>query len=169
MKPQRRPVFDINRRPETPIHLNPFDPQIKQQALAYGSELNILLAPLGVTAELFGSLELEITSKGEWEYAIYLTDEQWFPTLVFLINHFHGIHFLSEDMAVFTSLHEGTSIEVIPLRNEAADRNRAIMKYWHNDPDALQAYEQGKIQHSSSTRNYYRWKDEYIAGIVEKL
>jgi hypothetical protein len=33
----------------------------------------------------------------------------------------------------------------------------------------LKEYEQGKLQHAFSKREYYRWKDEYIARIVEAV
>ena len=169
MKPQRRAQENIDRQPTTPIEIKPFDPLSKQRAIRYGGQLNQLLKPLGASAELFGSVELEIASKGEWEYAIYLTDEQWFAVLVCLINHFHSIHFLIDDFAVFTDACEGTDIEVIPMRSEAARRNQAIMDYWRSNPAALNEYEQGKFQHAYSRREYYRWKDEYIAKIVEAL
>ncbi len=169
MKPQRRPIEDIERRSTEPIELMPFDPAIKQRAIAYGQDLSKHLAPFGAAAELFGSLEMEIANKGEWEYAVYLDDEQWFPVLIFLINHFGGIHALMDDFAVFTHRIQDIDIEIIPMRNESAMRNRAITDYWRNDPVALKEYEDGKFAHAFSRREYYRWKDEYIAGIVEKL
>jgi len=169
MKPQRRPKEDIDRIPDQPIDIKPFDPISKQKSCIYCKQLNQLLAPFGAVAELFGSVELEISTKGEWEFALYLTDEQWFPVLVCLINHFGAIHALMDDFAVFTDTSEGIDIEVIPMRAEAAKRNQAIMNYWRSDPAALKKYEQGKLQHSFSKREYYRWKDEYIARIVETL
>jgi hypothetical protein len=169
MKPQRRPIESINRLPEKPIDIKPFDPVSKQKAGLYCEQLNQLLAPFRASAELFGSVELEIATKGEWEYAIYLTDEQWFPVLVFLINHFGAIHTLMDDFAVFIDMSEDVDIEVIPMRNEAAQRNQAIMHFWRSNPDALKEYERGKLQHAFSKREYYRWKDEYIANIVESL
>ena len=169
MKTQRRPKEDIDRLPNKPIDIKPFDPISKQHASIYQEQLNQLLAPLGASAELFGSVDLEIATKGEWEFAIYLTDEQWFTVLVGLINHFRSIHFLIDDFAVFTDESQGTEIEVIPMRNDAARRNQAIMDYWRSNPTALQEYEQGKLHHAFSKREYYRWKDEYIASIVETL
>jgi hypothetical protein len=169
MEPQRRSIESINRQPETPLELKPFDPFSKRSALRYGEELSRRLVAYHASAELFGSVELEIASKGEWEYAVYLDDEQWYPMLIFLINYFGGIHALMEDFAVFTSRSEDTEIEVIPMRGESARRNRAIMDYWRGDPAALKAYEQGKFEHAYSRREYYRWKDEYIASIVEKF
>lgn len=167
MKPQRRAKESIERQPEEPIEIKPFDPDSKQNANIYCEQLDRLLAPFAASAELFGSLELEIANKGEWEFAVYLADEQWFPVLVHLINHFGGIHFLSDDFAVFTSSFEGTDVEVIPMRNESAQRNRALMEYWRSDQIALKEYEQGKLEHAYSRREYYRWKDDYIAKIVE--
>jgi hypothetical protein len=169
MKPQRRPKDSIDRLPEEPVALKPFDPESKRRALAYGEELDRLLAPYGASAELFGSVELEIATKGEWEFAIYLTDEQWYPVLVCLINYFDSIFTLIEDFAVFNDLAGGYDVEIIPMRGDAALRNQAIMKYWRSDPAALRAYEQGKLEHAYSKREYYRWKDEHIARIVEKL
>ena len=169
MKTQRIPKEEIDRLPNKPIDIKPFDPISKQHASIYQEQLNQLLAPLGASAELFGSVDLEIATKGEWEFAIYLTDVQWFTVLVGLINHFRSIHFLIDDFAVFTDESQGTEIEVIPMRNDAARRNQAIMDYWRSNPTALQEYEQGKLQHAFSKREYYRWKDEYIASIVETL
>lgn len=169
MKPQRRPKESIDRLPNQPIDIKPFDPLSKQQSVFYRERLNQLLAPFGAFAELSGSLELEIATKGEWDFAIYLADEQWFPVLVGLINHFHSIHFLEDDFAVFTDQSEGTEVEVFPMRGDAARRNQAIMDYWRSNPAALKEYEQGKLQHAFSRREYYRWKDEYLARIVEML
>ena len=169
MKPQRRPKESIDRLPNEPIELSPFEPISKKQSVFYRERLNQLLAPFGAFAELSGSLELEIATKGEWDFAIYLTDEQWFPVLVCLINHFHSIHFLEDDFAVFTDRSEGKDVEVFPMRGDAARRNRAIMGFWRNNPEALIDYEQGKLQHAFSKQEYYRWKDEYLARIVERL
>lgn len=169
MKPQRRPQENIDRQPTQPIELKPFDPISKRQAQVYCEQLERLLAPFGASAELFGSVELEIVTKGEWEFAIYLTDEQWFPVLICLINHFEAIHALMDDFAVFTDVFEGTDVEIIPMRAESAQRNQALMNYWRSNPAALKDYEQGKLQHAFSKREYYRWKDEYIARIVETL
>jgi len=169
MKPQRRPKESIDRLPEQPIEIKPFDPISKQAAVIYCEPLNQLLAPYNASAELTGSVALEIATKGEWEYAIYLSDEQWFPVLVCLINHFGSIHLLSDDFAVFTDHSQTTEIEVLPMRRESARRNRAIMNYWRTNPAALKEYEQGKLDHSYSRREYYRWKDEYLARIVEML
>jgi GrpB-like predicted nucleotidyltransferase (UPF0157 family) len=169
LKPQRRPSESIERLPDCPIELKPFDPLNKQEADAYCEQLNQILAPFGAVAELFGSVDLEIATKGEWEYAIYLTDEQWFPVLIYMINHFGRIHFLNDDFAVFATVSEDHDIEIIPMRGESAQRNRALMDLWRSDPAALREYEQGKLDHAYSKREYYRWKDEYIAGIVERL
>jgi len=169
MEPQRRPKESIERLPNEPIDIKPFDLISKQQANIYREQLNQLLAPFGASAELFGSVELEIATKGEWEFAVYPSDEQWFPVLVCLINHFGSIHTLMDDFAVFTGMSEGTEVEVIPMRYESAKRNQAIMNYWRGDLAALKEYEQGKLQHAFSKREYYRWKDEYIARIVETL
>lgn len=75
---------------------------------------------------------MEIATKGEWEFAIYLSDAQWFKVLVGLINHFGSIYTLLDDFAVFEDTSEGTNIEVIPMRGEAAQRNRAIMEFWRS-------------------------------------
>jgi hypothetical protein len=169
MKPDRLPAEKLARLPETPVTLQPFDLQNKQRALAYEDQLNRVLAPLDVTASLFGSTELEIATKGEWEFAIFLQDLQWYPVLIHLINHYHSIHFLSDDFALFADTSDGTEIEVIAMRGEAARRNLALNAYWHSHPEAVREYEQGKIAHAYSKREYYRWKDEFIAGIVEGL
>jgi hypothetical protein len=169
MKPQRRPKEDFEKMSEQPIAIQPFDPESKRRAQAYCQVLNDLLAPLSTTAELFGSVDLEIATKGEWEFAIYLSDALWFKVLVVLINHYRSIYTLLDDFAVFEDTSEGTPIEIIPLRGEAALRNRAIMQYWRGSPAARRDYEQGKLAHAYSKREYYRWKDEFIAKIVESL
>lgn len=169
MKPDRRPKDFFDRLSDHPIEIKPFDPSSKVGAGQYAEELNQLLANFNVSAELFGSTALEIAGKGEWEYAVWLDDRQWFPVLIHLINHYHTIHALTDDFAVFTDREMGIDIEVIPMRGEAAQRNKALMHYWLNDPAARKEYELGKIQHAFSKQAYYRWKDEYIAEIVEKL
>jgi GrpB-like predicted nucleotidyltransferase (UPF0157 family) len=169
MKADRYPESYFEKLSTDPILLKPFDPESKRNALAYGKELNILLSPFSVHAELFGSTELEITGKGEWEFGIWLDDQHWYPVLTMLINHFRSIHFLSDDFALFNDQAQGTEIEIIPMRGEAAARNQALMKYWRSNPKAVQAYHSGKIAHAYSRREYYRWKNNHISDIVESL
>jgi hypothetical protein len=128
-----------------------------------------MLAPFEASAELFGSTDLEINGKGEWEFAIYLSDEQWYPVLVQLINHYQKIYTLLDDFAVFNDTWAGTIIEVIPMRGKAARRNQAIMDFWRNNPTALKEYEQTKYQYAYSKREYYWWKENFIADILESL
>jgi hypothetical protein len=47
--------------------------------------------------------------------------------------------------------------------------NRAIMRHWREHPDAAADYEAQKYRHCHSKREYYRWKDGYIADILESL
>jgi hypothetical protein len=137
--------------------------------LHYLASLNDLLAPFGVTAELFGSVELEVAGKGEWEFAIYPVDQQWYPVLVRLINHFGSIYTLMDEFALFEDSYNGSQIEVIPMRGETAEQNRAVMNFWRTHPAALKEYEQGKYQHAHSKRDYYWWKSNLIADILESL
>jgi hypothetical protein len=169
MKPDRRPQESIERQPETPIAIQPFDPERKRRANVYGAELNRLLARFNASAELFGSVELEIATKGEWEFAIWLDDAAWFRVLIGLINHFGAIFTLTDDFALFSDSSDGTPVEIIPMRGDALHSNQAIMAYWRNNPAALKEYESGKLAHAYSRREYYRWKDEFIAGIVLSL
>lgn len=55
------------------------------------------------------------------------------------------------------------------MRGKAAKQNQAVMNFWRTDPVALQAYEQGKSQHAHAKRDYYWWKDNLIADILESL
>ena len=169
MRPDRRSNEFFDRLSNHPIEIKPFDPASKMKSGIYGEKLNQLLLRFNASAELFGSTALEIAGKGEWEYAIWLDDSQWFPVLIHLINHYHTIHALTDDFAVFTDREMETDIEVIPMRGEAAKRNQAIMNYWLNNTAARNDYELGKLQHAFSKQAYYRWKDDYIAYIVEKL
>ena len=169
MKVERKPREHFNQLADKPVAIKPFDPESKQQALQYLARLNDLLAPFGVTAELFGSVALEIAGKGEWEFAVWLTDQQWYPVLIRLINHFGSIYALSDDFALFADSDNGRDIEVIPMRGEAAARNQAVMNFWRNEPAALKAYEQGKYQHVHSKRDYYWWKNNLIADILQSL
>lgn len=169
MKVERKPREHFNKFSDKAVEIKPFDPESKQQAWHYLAGLNELLAPFGVTAELFGSVELEVAGKGEWEFAVYLTDQQWYPVLVRLINHFGSIYTLMDDFALFEDSFNGTQIEVIPLRGEAAERNQTVMNFWRTHPAALKEYEQGKYQYAHSKRDYYWWKSNLIADILESL
>lgn len=169
MKVERKPREYFNKFSDKPVKIKPFDPESKQQALHYLARLNDLLVPFGLTAELFGSVELEVAGKGEWEFAIYPGDQQWYPLLIHLINHFGAIYTLSDDFALFEDSYNGTSIEIIPMRGETAERNHAIMNFWRNNPVALKAYEQGKYQYAHAKRDYYWWKENLIADILEAL
>ncbi len=169
MKPDRYPDSFFEKFTETPISLIPFDPASKKAALDYERKINELLSPFPVRAELFGSTALEITGKGEWEFAIYLDDDHWFPVLVMLINHYNHLCTLMDDFAVIADKVGGTDIEIIPMRGDAAARNRAIMTYWRSNPEAVEDYEQGKLAHAYSKREYQRWKNKHISDIVESL
>ena len=169
MKADRLPDVYFEKLSNDPVILKPFNPESKRFARVYGNQLDALLSPFSVHAELFGSTDLEIDSKGEWEFAIWLDDEQWFPVLIMLINHFGSIHTLSDDFSLFNDVSDGYDIEIIPMRGDAAARNQAIMKYWRNNPEAVTAYRVGKIAHAYSKREYYRWKNKHISDIVEDL
>jgi hypothetical protein len=169
MKVERQPREHYNTFADKPVEIRPFDPESKQQAFHYLANLDDILAPFGVSAELHGSVELEIAGKGEWEFAVWLTDQQWYPVLIRLINHFGSIYALSDDFVLFEDRYNGTNIEVIPMRGEAAERNQAVMNFWRNHPAALKGYEQGKYQYAHSKREYYWWKDNLIADILESL
>ena len=169
MKPDRLPesYFDTLSDESQPI--KPFDPEGRRLALRYGVKLDVLLSPFSVRAELFGSTALKIAGKGEWEFGIWLDDERWYPVLVMLVNHFGSIYTLRDDFALFTDEDHDTEIEIIPMRREAAARNQAIMAYWRANPSAVLEYEQGKIAHAFSKREYRRWKNKHISAIVETL
>lgn len=169
MKVTRKPREYFNRLADKPVTIKPFDPESKQQALLYLARLNDRLVPLGVAAELFGSVELEIAGKGEWEFALWLTDQQWYPVLIGLINQFGAIYTLSDDFALFEDTDNGQAIEVIAMRGTTAEQNQAVMAFWRNNPAALKVYEQGKAQHAHSKRDYYWWKENLIADILESL
>jgi hypothetical protein len=169
MKVRRMPREHFHKLADEPVEIRPFDPESKQQSFRYLANLNEILSALEVSAELFGSIELEIAGKGEWEFAIWLTDHNWYPVLTRLINHFGSIYELSDDFVLFEDSYNGTNIEVIPMRGETAKQNQAIMNFWRNNSSALKAYEQGKYLYAHSKREYYWWKSNLIADILESL
>ncbi len=169
MKADRLPDVYFEKLSNDPVILKPFDPESKRFAKVYGNKLDALLSQFSVHAELFGSTDLEIDGKGEWEFGIWLDDKQWYPVLIMLINHFGSIYTLSEDFALFNDVSNGYDIEIIPMRGDAAVRNQAIMRYWRNNPEAVKAYRAGKIVHAYSKREYYRWKNKHMGDIVETL
>ena len=169
MKPDRLQDSDFEKLPDEPVVMIPFNPESKEAARAYGNTLDAMLSPFSAHAELFGSTDLEIAGKGEWEYGIWLDDKQWYSVLLMLINHFGSISTLDDDFALFEDICESTQVEVIPMRRDASARNQAIMKYWRTNPEAVTVYERGKIEHAYSKREYYRWKNKHISDIVETL
>ncbi len=169
MHVERMPDEAFERFSLTPVVIRPFDPASKRAALAYGERLNDRLGPTGVAAELFGSVALEIAGKGEWEFALYPSDAQWYPTLIALINHYRGVYTMSDEFVLFNDECDGHPIEVIVMRGGTAERNRAIMRYWREHPDALAFYEAEKYRHCHAKREYYRWKEHFIADILEAL
>ncbi len=152
-----------------PVPIGPFDPDSKRAALAYGAQLNERLTATGVAAELHGSLALDLAGKGEWEFALYPSPDQWYPALTLLVNHFRGVYLMSEELMMFNDVYDGHNVEVIAMRGNAAECNQAIMRYWREHPEAGADYEARKYQHAHSKRDYYRWKDNYIADILESL
>ena len=169
MRVERGTPEEYSKFSTRPVPIRPFDPDSKRAALAYGAQLNERLLPTGVAAELHGSLALALAGKGEWEFALYPSPEQWYPTLALLINHFRGVHLLSEELVMFNDMCDGHHVEVIVLRGNTAACNQAIMRYWREHPEAAAMYEAEKYRHAHSKRDYYRWKDTYIADILESL
>ncbi len=170
MRVERGKPEDYDKFSTRPVPIRPFDPDSKRAALAYGVRLDERLASTGVAAELHGSLALGLAGKGEWEFALYPASDRWYPTLTLLINHFRGgVYYMSEELVTFNDLCDGHNVEVIAMRGDAAAWNRAIMRYWREHPDARADYEAQKYRHCHSRREYYRWKDNYIADILEAL
>ncbi len=52
------------------------------------------------------------------------------------------------------------------MRGGTAERNQAIMRYWREHPAA---YEEQKYRHCHAKRDYYRWKEHFIADILDSL
>jgi hypothetical protein len=169
MRVERGKPEDYDTFSTRPVPIRPFDLDSKRAAIAYGARLNERLASTGVAAELHGSMALELAGKGEWEFALYPSPDRWYPTLTLLINHFRGVYLLSEELVIFNDACDGHQVEVIAMRGDTAECNRAIMRYWREHPDARADYEAQKYQHCHSKRDYYRWKDGYIADILESL
>ena len=76
MKVERRPREEFEKFADKPVTIKPFDPASKAKSNEYRMRLNEILAPFQASAELHGSVELEVAGKGEWEFAIYLNDDQ---------------------------------------------------------------------------------------------
>ncbi len=169
MRVERGKPEDYEKFSTRPVPIRPFDPDSKRAALAYGARLNERLASTGVAAELHGSLALELAGKGEWEFALYPSPDQWYPTLTLLVNHFRGVYSMSEELVMFNDVCDGHHVEVMAMRGNAAACNRAIMRYWREHPAAAARYEAEKYRHAHSKRDYYRWKDGFIADILESL
>ena len=169
MRVERGKPEEYDKFSTRPVPIRPFDPDSKRAALAYGARLDEQLASAGVAAELHGSMALELAGKGEWEFALYPSPDQWYPTLTLLINHFRGVYSMSEELVMFNDVCDGHDVEVIVMRGNAAECNRAIMRYWRAHPDARADYEAQKYRHCHSKRDYYRWKDNYIADILASL
>lgn len=169
MRVRRFPEEHYEAISEAPVELKPFDPASKRAALEYEGVLNASLEPLGVTAQLFGSTDLELLGKGEWEFALFLEDATWSSTVAFLRDRFGHAHVMDDAFALFRDNAQGYEVEVIAMRGEVARWNQAVMRYWRENPDARAAYAAGKLEHAHSKRAYYRWKDRLIAGILEQL
>ena len=43
------------------------------------------------------------------------------------------------------------------------------MRYWREHPDARAFYEAETYRHCHAKREYYRWKEHFIADILEAL
>jgi hypothetical protein len=163
-KPEEYEMFSTR-----PVPIRPFDLDSKRAALAYGARLNEQLTSTGVAAELHGSLALGLAGKGEWEFALYPSPDQWYPTLTLLVNHLPAVYMMSEELVTLNDVYDGHEVEVIAMRGNAAECNQAIMRYWREHPESAAIYEAQKYLHCHSRRDYYRWKDGFIADILESL
>jgi hypothetical protein len=114
-------------------------------------------------------MALEMAGNGEWEFALYPSPDQWYPILTLLVNHLRSVYLMSEELVTFNDVYDGHEVEVIAMRGDAAECNRAIMRYWRDHPEAAALYEAEQYRHAHSKRDYYRWKDNYIADILEAL
>lgn len=128
MHVERMPDEAFDRFSLKPVVIRPFDPASKRAALAYGERLNDRLRPTGVAAELHGSMVLEIAGKGEWEFAVYPSDAQWYPTLIALINHYRGVYTMSDEWVMFNDECDGHPVEVIVMRGGWASLYRGLLR-----------------------------------------
>ncbi len=169
MRVERGKPEDYEKFSTRPVPIRPFDLDSKRAAIAYGARLDERLASTGVAAELHGSLALELAGKGEWEFTLYPSPDRWYPALTLLVNHFRGVYSMSEELVMFNDVCDGHHVEVIVMRGNTAACNQAIMRHWREQLDARADYEAQKYRHCHSRRDYYRWKDNYIADILESL
>jgi len=152
-----------------PVDIKPFDPHSTKVATKYLQTLNGLLEEFGLQAVHRGSTAFKISGKGDVEFGIYPSEENWFPVIGKLVNHYKGIGRLEEDYARFNDFVGQFEIEIILMKGHTALVDQKLTAYLKSHPEILKAYEKIKAKYSFSKQEYSIQKDKFLRDIVNQI
>jgi hypothetical protein len=163
------PVGYFDRFSEDPVILKPFNPETKRFANKYIGRLFRLLQGISVEIKLQGSTAFEIAGKGDVEFGIYPSENDWERILEMLKNHFGEAGNVEENYVRFTDTVQDREIEIIVMRGHEAEVDHRLTEFMINHPGWLKEYEQLKSRYSYSKREYQRQKDLFFRKVVSMI
>lgn len=155
--------------PDVPVDIKPFEPETKQIAQRYKKLLDRLLARFGLTAQIRGSVGLEIAGKGEIDLRIFVPDKRWFDVTLHLINYYRRVENLEEEYIRFIDFYEECEIEIGLVCGQTALVEKKLFKYLKNHLDILKNYVEIKRKYAFSKREYARQKHKFFKSVISKL
>lgn len=152
-----------------PVPFKPYAPDSRRVASIYLERLRNLLRDTHVEIRLRGSTAFEIAGKGDIEFGVYPTAEDW-GRVVEILESICGKAQNTEDGYVrLNDTAEGYEIEVIVLAGYAARIDIRLTEYLLEHRGLLTQYERLKERHAYSKRAYQQEKDRFFRTIVAMI
>lgn len=168
--PNSLPDSHFKKYGDKPVKIKPYNPVYKKIAGEYLKTINKLLKPVGVKATHIGATALGISGKGDVEFIVYPTKQQFDRVMVILVNHFKGIKQLNYGFAQFITKYKGYEIEVVVINDEEdAIRTKKLYRFFKKHPKVVKEYELVKINSAYSAEEYARAKDNFLRKIKSRL
>ena len=153
-----------------PVDIKPFDPKSLGIAHKYKKRLDDLLRPFGQEAVLRGSTYFKISGKGEIEFGVYPSEENWQSVISALTDYYKGnLGKLETDYARFNDKFEGYDVEVTVMKGRSALVDKKLTLCLAQSPSLLKEYEGIKREYAYSKREYYIQKDKFFRKVIETI
>jgi hypothetical protein len=161
------PDDNYERYRTTPVAVKPFDPRSRDVARRMIASLHDALPSAALAHR--GSTAWGIAGKGDIEIGVYPADGAWDDAISLLSKRYGSPGSLEDEYARFNHACEAYEIEIIVLRGRVAARDVTLHTIMAGNPRLLAEYEQVKLQHAYSRREYQRHKDMFFAAVLASL
>lgn len=121
-------------------------------------------------AILIGSTALKISGKGDIDFGVYTSENNWDNVLKVLINYFKKAESLNnKGFARFNTSYKKHDIKVVLRKGKSALRDKRLLKYLKLHPKLLNEYEKIKNKYSFSAREYAIQKNKFLRKTILKI